>query len=117
MSNSIILSVATKKHFYERTVLSLLSKMPLGRLNLTLPGGEELTFGDGRDNIVANIFIRDNYFFKHCLLFGDVGFGEAYVNGYWETDNISQVIQWFLLNIDNAPSVSGSRAKAFMLNI
>ncbi|SRR5579871_174881 len=116
MSNSIILPVANKKSFYERTVLSLLSKMELGRLNLTLPSGEEFTFGNGIENITANIQICDNNFFRHCLLFGDVGFGEAYVNGYWETDNISDVIKWFLLNIDNAPSVSGSKAKAFLLN-
>ena len=117
MSNSIILSVAGKKSFYERTVLSLLSKMQLGRLNLILPSGEELTFGNGKENIVASVHIRHNHFFKHCLLFGDIGFGESYVNGYWETENISHVIQWFLLNVDNAPSVSGSRTRNFMLNI
>ncbi|HSZ85713.1 MAG TPA: cyclopropane-fatty-acyl-phospholipid synthase family protein [Puia sp.] len=117
MSNSLILSVANKKSFFERTVLSLLSKMQLGTLNLTLPSGEELTIGNGNGNIVANIQIVNTNFFKHCLLFGDIGLGETYVNGYWETDNISNVIKWFLLNVDNAPSVSGSRTKSFMLNI
>jgi cyclopropane-fatty-acyl-phospholipid synthase len=116
MSNSITLPVAAKNNFYERTVLSLLSKMQLGRLNLLLPTGEKIVIGNGEGNISANIQITNKHFFKHCLLFGDVGFGEAYVNGYWETDDITSVIKWFLLNVDNAPSVSGSGAKAFMLN-
>jgi cyclopropane-fatty-acyl-phospholipid synthase len=116
MLNSIPLTIATKKNFFEKKVLSLLEKMQLGKLNLTLPSGEELSFGNGKENITANIQIVNNNFFKHCLLYGDVGFGEAYVNGYWETDNITNVIKWFLLNVDNAPSVSGSRTKTFMLN-
>src|SRR5271170_5212193 len=116
MSNSIPLAIATKKSFFEKKVLSLLAKMQLGKLNLTLPTGEELSFGDGNENITANIQIVHNNFFKHCLLYGDVGFGEAYVNGYWQTDNITNVIKWFLLNVDNAPSISGSRTKTFMLN-
>ena len=35
------------------------------------------------------------------MLFGDIGFGEAYVDGDWDTDNVTNVIKWFLLNINN----------------
>jgi hypothetical protein len=52
-------------------------------------------------------------FFKRCVLFGDVGFGEAYVDGDWETDDITKVISWFILNVENSPAMSGSRAKNF----
>jgi cyclopropane-fatty-acyl-phospholipid synthase len=116
MARSVSLHISNKRSFYEKTILSLLSKMPLGRLNLTLPDGEEILIGNGKENITANIHITNNNFFKHCLLYGDIGFGEAYVNGDWETDNITNVIKWFLLNIDNAPSISGSTTKAFLLN-
>jgi cyclopropane-fatty-acyl-phospholipid synthase len=39
------------------------------------------------------------------------------VDGDWDTDNVNNVIKWFLLNVDNAPSVSGSNTKAFALNV
>ncbi len=115
MSSAI--AINTKRGFYERTVLGMLSKMNLGTLNLTLPSGEQVTLGNGEGGIVANAEIKDPYFFKRCVLYGDIGFGEAYVDGDWDTDNITNVIRWFLLNVENAPSVSGSSAQSVVLNI
>src|SRR5689334_11991320 len=104
---STVISISTKRGFYEKTVLNMLSKMNLGTLNLTLPNGEQISLGNGEGGIVANAEIKDPYFFKRCVLFGDIGFGEAYVDGDWDTDNITNVIKWFLLNVENAPSISG----------
>ncbi|PBQ34799.1 cyclopropane-fatty-acyl-phospholipid synthase [Sphingobacteriaceae bacterium] len=83
---------------------------------MRLPGGQELAFGNGDGNIHANIDIKDHNFFKRCVLYGDIGFGEAYVEGEWETSNIQTVIRWFLLNIDNAPSISGSKTQSTIIN-
>ncbi|MBK7668890.1 MAG: class I SAM-dependent methyltransferase [Sphingobacteriaceae bacterium] len=115
MSSTI--AISAKKGFYEKAVLNMLSKMQLGTLNLTLPSGEQITLGNGEGGIVANAEIRNPYFFKRCVLYGDIGFGEAYVDGDWDTDNITNVIKWFLLNVDNAPTISGSSSKSFVLNI
>jgi cyclopropane-fatty-acyl-phospholipid synthase len=117
MSTTFAVNIGAKKSYYERTILSLLGKMTRGRLNLTLPSGEQLAMGSGIENIVADVKITNYDFFKRCLLYGDIGFGEAYVDGDWESDNIINVVKWFLLNIDNAPSVSGSKTKAFLLNL
>lgn len=111
------LAISTKRGFYEKTVLGMLSKMELGTLNLTLPDGEQITLGNGEGKIVANAEIKNPDFFKRCVLYGDIGFGEAYVDGDWDTDNITNVIKWFLLNIENAPTVSGSSAQSFVLNV
>lgn len=109
--------VKHKTGFYENLVLNALLKMTNGSLTLTLPNGEALQIGDGKADIKANIHIKCDDFFKSLMLYGDIGFGEAYVDGLWETDNITNVIKWVLLNIDNAPSVSGSKSKTWALNI
>lgn len=106
-----------KPSFYESTVLTALHKMNKGLLNLTLPSGESFQIGDLKSNASANIEVKSEEFFKYLILYGDIGFGEAYVKGFWETDNITNVIKWVILNIDNAPSVSGSKAKKIGLNI
>lgn len=111
------MSSTAKRSFYEKKVVELLSKMKLGKFNLTLPNGELVAIGDGKHEIVANIKVNDNYFFKRCVLYGDIGFAEAYIDGDWETDNIANVIKWFLLNADNAPTVSGSQVQSFALNM
>jgi len=114
---STTVAIGAKRGFYERTVLDMLSKMNLGTLNLTLPSGEQIVLGNGEGNITANAEIKSSDFFKRCVLYGDIGFGEAYVDGDWDTDNITNVIRWFLLNVENAPTVSGSSARSFVLNV
>lgn len=110
-------AITAKRSWYENIVLQFLSNMNKGRANITMPSGELITLGNGEGNISANINISDKRFFEKCVLFGDVGFGEAYTDGYWQTDSITNVIKWFLLNVENAPSVSGSRAKTGVLNV
>lgn len=107
----------SKSGFYENAVINALSKMDKGFLNLTLPDGENIQIGKSSANYSANLIINDASFFKCVVLYGDIGFGEAYVDGLWETDNITNLIKWIILNIENAPSVSGSRVKSLWLNI
>ncbi|MEW6467369.1 MAG: cyclopropane-fatty-acyl-phospholipid synthase family protein [Bacteroidota bacterium] len=110
------IALTRKKSFYEGIVLDLLSKMERGSLNLALPSGESFLLGD-QQGLSASIAIKDPEFFKRCVLYGDIGFGEAYVDGLWDTDNITHVIKWFLLNVNNAPGISGSTVKSLALNL
>lgn len=107
----------TSTGFFEKVVLNALSKMTLGKLELTLTSGEVLVFGDGEDNISANIQVNHPDFFKSIALYGDIGFGEGYTSGLWDTTNITNVVKWVLLNIENAPSVTGSKVKSVALNV
>ena len=105
-----------KRSLYEKLVLNLLTKMPLGRMNLILPSGEKIVIGNG-EGVEATVRIHHTSFFKRCVLYGDIGFGEGYVEGDWDTDSITDVIAWFILNVDHAPTVSGSSTKAVALNV
>ena len=110
------LTIAETGGFYQDIVLKLMSKMDKGTLYLTLANGRQLTLGTGEGNISASMVINNDEFYKRIILFGDIGFGEAYVDGLWDTDNITSVIKWILLNIENAPSVSGSNTQTLALN-
>jgi cyclopropane-fatty-acyl-phospholipid synthase len=111
------IALTHKKSFYESIVIDMLEKMPYGRMNLTLPCGELISIGNGEGNVTSFATITHPDFFKYCVLYGDIGFGEAYVKGLWETDNITNVIKWFLLNIEYVPSASGSKTRSVALNI
>jgi len=111
------ITLSHKKTLYETIVFQLLSKMSKGKIDIRLPSGELLQFGDGIGSVHASVDILDNRFFEKCVLYGDIGFGEAYTEGYWETNNIAEVIKWFLLNVDSAPTLSGSRMKSGIINI
>ncbi|MEP6671291.1 MAG: cyclopropane-fatty-acyl-phospholipid synthase family protein [Chthoniobacter sp.] len=103
--------------FYQRLVLDALEKMTAGSLRLELPDGTVQTIGTPAVAVDATMHIRSPAFFQKCVLFGDVGFGESYVDGDWDTDSIERVISWAILNVENSPTMSGSKARAFALNM
>jgi len=94
-----------------------LEQMTLGCLQLELPDGTQKTIGQPGAAISAHVRIANWGFFKRCVLFGDIGFGEAFVDGDWDTDDITKVISWFILNVENSPAMSGSRGKKFLINL
>lgn len=111
------ITITQKSSFYQDVVLKFMSKMDKGRLYLTLKSGEQITIGNGDSTIAASIVVNSDEFYKRIILYGDIGFGEAYVDGLWDTDNITNVINWVLLNIENAPGVSGSNIQTLSLNM
>ena len=111
------LSSKASSGLYQRLVLDALGKMTAGCLRIELPGGGVQTIGTPGAEISAVIRVRDAAFFKRCMLFGDVGFGESYVDGDWDTDSIERVIAWAILNVEKSPAMSGSKSRAFALNL
>lgn len=127
-----VASVTTSGGLYQRLTLRALASMPRGLLHLELPDRTVHRFG-GREAVqwhattrapaalaipqVAAIKVHDPAFFERCVLFGDIGFAEAFMNGEWETPDLAAVIAWFVLNVEHSPSLSGSRAKAFGVNL
>ena len=108
---------APSSGLYESLVLRGLERMDQGFMKIELPDGCVRTLGDPQAALRANVRITHPRFFKRCMLFGDIGFGESYVDGDWDTDNIERVIAWFLLNTDNSPAQPGSNAKAALVNL
>jgi cyclopropane-fatty-acyl-phospholipid synthase len=111
------LTLVKKRSFYQDLVLKALCGMDKGRLELTVPGGDKILIGDGKAPISAKMIVKDPQFFKSCILYGDIGFGEAYVDGLWDTDDIMEVIQWVILNLEKTPGLSGSKRQALGLNL
>ncbi|MFN0049531.1 MAG: class I SAM-dependent methyltransferase [Cytophagales bacterium] len=112
-------AVATKteKHyFFEKIILNTLLSLPLGRLNITLPSGKIHKAGNGDGSIEANINIISSDFYLKGILYGDIGFAEAYIDGDWETDDIKNVIRFFILNLEYTSFMSGGKVKQLSIN-
>ena len=92
----------------ETLVLNALQKMSFGKLQLSLPDGSRHELGDPSSEVSATLQVKHTAFFRKCILYGDIGFGEAYVEGDWETDDIQALIAWFILNVETSPAMSGS---------
>jgi cyclopropane-fatty-acyl-phospholipid synthase len=118
---------ARRRSFAERAVLASFAELPLGRLQIELPDGSVRVFGnpdlaaqDLAPGVTNQAFLRVRRpaFFKKCLLHGDIGFAESFIDGDWETPDLTAIIGWFVLNHQHAPTLSGSqRARSLVLNL
>lgn len=95
--------------FYRAATARALREMRHGRLTMALPEGEALRFGDGsnprgaRHGLDARLRVLREDFFRRCVLHGDIGLAEGYMAGDWESDDVAEVVAWFILNAEAEP--------------
>lgn len=82
-----------------RRFLQRCESMPFGRLDLTTPEGERHRFG--RNGPEAELAIRDWAVIPALAARGDIGFGEAYVAGLWESPSIEAVLRLAIRNLEH----------------
>lgn len=115
--------------FFRRMVLRAFRDMRQGHLRMELPEGGAIDFGTHAAALAtplplglsacAVIRVRRPAFFSKCVLAGDIGFAESYLDGDWDTPDLASLIGWFILNVEHAPTLSGSsnkRGRSFFLN-
>ncbi len=90
--------------------------MQRGRLHITIPGQQDVILGS-TDEVQATLTVHHPQFFTRCLRSGDIGFAEAYMEGDFDTDNLVNLLKWFLLNIDASPGLSGSQKSVWWINL
>ncbi len=70
-----------------------------GCLTLRLPDGTTHVIGDARDRERADVRVRDESFFVRVLLRGEMGAGESFVAGEWDSDDLVLAVRLFLRNL------------------
>jgi cyclopropane-fatty-acyl-phospholipid synthase len=81
-----------------RVLCALLARMELGALELTTPDGRKIAFGPGGAvapglaYAPAVLHISDWSTASAVLKGGDVGFAEAYMDGLWDTPDLTQLL-------------------------
>lgn len=90
-----------------RNVLALLDKLRGGRLEVCLPGGARSLFGDGEGGV--SLQVHDEALFSQVLARGDIGLAEAYLDGLWDTPDLTGLLALLARNRDAlARAVYGS---------
>lgn len=94
-TSALTLNTSTKTKlrlkFHERLLIRLIKNLRFGCLRIEFPGSRTVTVGD-TDLPAQHLKIEDSRFFKCVLFGGNVGFGEAYVNGFWSTNDLSGLL-------------------------
>lgn len=89
----------------------ILSALPAGKLRVVLPGGEAVVYGLKLPGPEATLKILRPAFFKKCILYGEVGLGESYMDGDWESDDVVGVLSWFIINLEHTSASQSSKRR------
>jgi cyclopropane-fatty-acyl-phospholipid synthase len=81
---------------------SFFSQISVGSLELSFPDGTSEYFGATNAIPRARINVKNYAFFTKAILGGDIGFGEAYVEGYWDSEDLDSLFHLIIANLDVA---------------
>jgi len=97
--------------FYKRRLQAMLGELRECELTI-IEGGERQVYGtaDGDDVIYAEIRVHDPELYKRLALNGSVGVGEAYMDGLWDADDLTKLVQIFVRNRDLLDRMEGGLA-------
>jgi cyclopropane-fatty-acyl-phospholipid synthase len=87
---------STKPPRAARIVFELLERFTHGALRVELPDGSVRSFGQGEP--AASLRVHDWSVFEAALKRGDIGFGEAWIDGRWHTDDLAGLLGLMLAN-------------------
>lgn len=104
------------KGFWNRLGNKFLSKIETGSLEVSFPNGSNLLYGDGKAPFVK-LSIHKSEFFRRIALYGDIGFAESYMDGDFDTDNLTGLIMLSLINSERLGIKSEHEKKNPMMNL
>ena len=99
MNNTLTLGGAAALNRDTRLVFELLESLRGGLLEVRLPDGSSRLFGEGEPGVT--LIVHDEAVFSRILARGDIGFCEAYLDGQWESSDITGLLRLFAANRDS----------------
>ncbi len=81
-----------------RMALNLLRKIEIGNLSVELPDGACHEFTGKQSGPTAALQLNDYEVISRVLKDGDLGFAEAYMDGEWDTSDMSALLRLLRLN-------------------
>ena len=90
----------------ERSWRGALSKLDYGTLEFIAPNGEVTLHKGAKPGPTARFQIDDWNVLRRIMARGDIGLGEEYIAGSWQSDDIENLVALFLMNIDRLESFS-----------
>ena len=81
-----------------RVFMDLLAQLDSGGVRLTLPDGNSHSFGPQTD--AATLRVTDWSVFDQTLGYGDIGFGRAWMDGHWTSDDLAALLTVLARNRD-----------------
>jgi cyclopropane-fatty-acyl-phospholipid synthase len=81
-----------------RLTLAFALNLEAGQLRVMLPDGRVLRFSAAQPGPKAVMIVHDLAFAEHFTKGGDIGLAEAFLNGEWDTPDLTEFLRLFCVN-------------------
>lgn len=81
-----------------RAAMAMAGRIRIGRLTVVEPEGRRRVFGDPQATRTAEIHVHDRAAALRLIVGGEVGAGEAYVEGLWSSPDVAALLSLAALN-------------------
>jgi len=92
--------------YIEKSWRKAMSALEYGQLEFIAPNGEVTHAQGTKPGPSARFHIHDWDVLRRIMARGDIGLGEEYIAGSWDTDSVERLVSMFLLNLDKFSSFS-----------
>ncbi len=93
-------NIIGRPNLRERMLIRLFSRIRSGRLTVLFPSGVRRTFGRGIPFPHSQIRINDLRIVSRMLVAGDLGLAESFMDGDWETPDLTSLLSLGVANAD-----------------
>ena len=92
-----------------RLALGFASRLRRGTLDVTMPDGRVLRLGGLEPGPAAKMTLYNHGFASRLINGGDIGIAEAYLNGDWDTPDLTQFLYLFCVNYELIQAMLGDK--------
>ncbi|MEL7463779.1 MAG: cyclopropane-fatty-acyl-phospholipid synthase family protein [Pseudomonadota bacterium] len=86
---------------YFTAVLAIIKGLRVGSMTFVLPDGRRFETKGKTPGPSGEIHVRNNDLFGRIIRDGELGFSEAYMDGWWDTPDLHSLMDVILINNDN----------------
>jgi cyclopropane-fatty-acyl-phospholipid synthase len=94
-----------------------ISKIRYGSITIIFPDKEKYTFTGKLDGLSCNLYIKNYNFVKKTIFAGSLGFSESYLDGDWDSDNVTDLLLFFIQNEDSYLNILNGKITSRLINL
>ena len=83
---------------WSETIFSILKRIEVGSLSFTLPDGRTFIARGATEGPNGHFRVHNRKLFGRLVSDGETGFAEAYMDGWWDTDDLRAVLDVAIMN-------------------
>ena len=93
-------------YYIEKSWRKAIGALEYGSLDFIAPNGEVTHCRGANPGPAARFHIHEWDVLRRIMARGDIGLGEEYIAGSWDTDSVENLVSLFLLNLDHFDNFS-----------